>query len=244
MIDDHNDMLDLLAAYAVDSVSPPERARVEAALEGDPHLRSELDEHRAVLSVLAQAVDPYPSTPSALVWELISAEIDGANEVSPKLASVRDIQKQKRFTKWTATISFAAMGLALLLGVSVFQLQQERNTPAIETAIQDLLGDPSATVATLEPAGDLAAEARIVFGTDGVGYLYADSLPALDASRTYQLWAIVDDRVISAGVLGSDPENSPFQVVGDVAGFAITEEVAGGVPVSEGATVAVWLRNA
>jgi anti-sigma-K factor RskA len=244
MIANRDDMRDLLAAYAVDSVSPQERAKVEAALAEDHQLRIELDEHRTVLSVLAEAVDPYPSTPSPLVWDRIASEIEGANEVSPKLVSVRDIQKQKRFTKWTATMAFAAMALALLLGVSVFQLQQERGTPALETAIQELLDDPSATVATLEAAGDVAAEARIVLGTDGVGYVYADSLPALDASRTYQLWAIVGDRVISAGVLGADPDDSPFQIVGDVAGFAITEEVAGGVPVSEGETIAVWLRNA
>ncbi|NND01410.1 MAG: hypothetical protein HKN91_01355 [Acidimicrobiia bacterium] len=240
----NDDMHDLLAAYAVDAVSPEERSIVEVALAGDPQLRKELDEHRTVLALLAEAVDPHPSTPSPLVWDQISAEIAGVDEVSPKLASVRDIQAQKRFSRWTATLAFAAMALALLLGVSVFQLQQERGTPAFETAIQELLDDPSAIVATLEAAGTVNADARIVLGSDGVGYVYADSLPVLDASRTYQLWAIVDDRVISAGVLGADPDNSPFQVVGDVAGFAITEEVAGGVPVSEGETIAVWLRNA
>ncbi len=239
-----DDIHDLLAAYAVDSVSPEERAIVELALSRDPQLRGELDDHRVVLGILADAVDPHPSTPSPLVWQRITAEIDGAEEVSPRLASVRDIQKQRRFSKWTATMAFAAMALALLLGVSVYQLQQERRTPVFEAAIQELLDDPTATVATLEAAGDVAAEARIVLGADGVGYVYADNLPPLDASRTYQLWAIVDDRVISAGVLGADPDDSPFQVVGDVAGFAITEEVAGGVPVSEGETIAVWLRNA
>ena len=174
----------------------------------------------------------------------IVATIDGSGEVAPELASVRDIQKQRRFTRWTATMAFAALALALLLGVSVYQLQEERGTAPTEAAIQDLLDDPNSTLATLEAAGEVAAEARIVLGDDGVGYVYADSLPAIDASRTYQLWAIVDDRVISAGVLGNDPDNSPFQVVGEVAGFAITEEVAGGVPVSEGETIAVWLRNA
>lgn len=36
---------------------------------------------------------------------------------------------------------------------------------------------------------------------------------------------------------------SQFQVDGDVAGFAITEEIAGGVVVSEGGTVSRWLRD-
>lgn len=244
MIANRDEMFDLVAAYAADAVSAEERLQIEAALGRDPELRAELDEHRAVLSTLAQAVDPRPSTPSPLVWERIAGQIEGADEVSPKLASVRDIQTQKRFTKWTATMSFAALALATLLGISVLQLQQQRSTPAVEAAIQDLLDDPAATVATLTGVDDNTADARIVYGADGVGYVFTDTLPALDPSRTYQLWAIVDDRVISAGVLGADPDNSPFQVVGNVTGFAITDEVAGGVPVSEGATVAVWLSNA
>ena len=239
-----DDMQDLIAAYALDSLEDDEKRQVEVALAADPELREALDDHRAVLAALASAVDPQPSTPSPLVWENIVARIDGAGDVGPKLASVHDLRSQRRFTRVTAALSVAAIALAALLGVSVIRLQQERTEPGVVTAIQDLLEDPTATVVILDAAEGREAEARIVVGEDGVGYVYADSLPALDASRTYQLWAVVDDRVISAGVLGNDPDNSPFQVVGDIAGFAITEEVAGGVPVSEGETVAVWLRNA
>lgn len=244
MITNREEIRDLVAAYAVDALDPFEKSRVERLLDADAELRADLDEHHAVLAVLAQAVDPRPSTPSPLVWEAISSQIEGTGEVVPKLASVGDIQKQRRFSRWTATLALSSMALAVLLGVSVLQLQRESGTEPLQNAIQELLEDPTATVATLSAAGDIAAEARIVLGADGVGYVYADTLPQLDQSRTYQLWAIVDDRVISAGVLGADPDNSPFKVVGDVAGFAITEEVAGGVPVSEGETIAVWLRNA
>lgn len=237
-------MLGFIAAYAADAVDPAEALRVEAAMADDITLRDELDEHRAVLAVLAEAVDPNPSTPSPLVWESIVGQIEGADEVSPQLASVRDIQTQRRFTKWTAALSAAALALVVVLGVSVLQLQRDGDTPPTDVAIQQLLEDPAATVATLAAVNETSAEARIVVGADGIGYVYADNLPVLDETRTYQLWAIVDDRVISAGVLGSDPDNSPFQVVGDIVGFAITEERAGGVPVSEGEAVAVWMRNA
>jgi anti-sigma-K factor RskA len=240
----HDDLHDLIAAYALDSLDDAEARQAEVALAADPALRRELDDHHAVLAALANAVDPHPSTPSPMVWQNIVAQIDGAGDVGPKLASVYELRTQRRFTRVTAALSVAAIALAALLGVSVVRLQQERTEPAVEAAIQQLLDDPAATVVTLAAAEGLAAEARIVVGADGVGYVYADNLPVLAEDRTYQLWAVVDDRVISAGVLGNDPDNSPFQVVGDIAGFAITEEVAGGVPVSEGATVAVWLRNA
>lgn len=244
MTQPREEVLDLIAAYAVDALEPDERRRAEVALATDRELRAELDEHHAVLAILATAVDPLPSTPSFQVWERITDAIDGTDEVSPPLASVHDIRTQQRFTKWSAALSFAAIAMAVLLGVSVIQLQRARQTPAVDVAIQELLDDPTAVVATLTAVDDSSTEARIVLGADGVGYVYADSLPVLDPTRTYQLWAIVEDRVISAGVLGHDPDNSPFQVVGAVVGFAITEEVAGGVPVSEGETVAVWLANA
>jgi len=241
---DRDAALDLVAAYAVDAIEPEEAARVEAMMATDISLQHALDHHHAVLAELAVAVDPNPSTPSPLLWANVAARIAGADEVSPRLASVRDLRAQKRFSRATAALAVAAIGLAALLSVSVVRLQQERTTPPIEAAIQELLEDPGSTVATLTGAGDATTQARIVLGAEGVGYVYSDTLPLLDTSRTYQLWAIIDDRVISAGVLGNNPEDSPFQIVGEVAGFAITEEVAGGVAVSEGETVAVWLRDA
>lgn len=244
MIANHEELTDLVAAYATDSLEAEERRLVEVALASDEQLRHELDDHHAVLATLAAAVDHNPSTPSNLVWERIAGQIGGIDEVTPKLASIHDIRSQRRVSRITAAVSIAAISLAAVLAVTVVRMQQERDPDPVAVAIQGLLEDPGATLATLSAADGSAAEARIVFGSNGIGYVYADSLPTLDSTRTYQLWAIVGDQVISAGVLGPDPDNSPFQVVGDIAGFAITEEVAGGVPVSEGETVAVWLRNA
>ena len=69
---------------------------------------------------------------------------------------------------------------------------------------------------------------------DGTGYLLTDDLPALDDSRTYQLWGQTGGGLISLGLLGANPgEVVPFQASGDIAALAITEEVAGGVGQSE-----------
>jgi hypothetical protein len=45
--------------------------------------------------------------------------------------------------------------------------------------------------------------------------------------------------VISAGVLGNNPEPATFTWTGDVSGFALTREVAGGVISSAGDVVSV-----
>ena len=90
---------------------------------------------------------------------------------------------------------------------------------------------PGASILPLSPASDGsgAATVSVVYQADGTGFLIGDALPELETDRTYQLWAIVDGRVISAGVLGNRPGVSPFQFVGDLDGLVVTEEAMGGV---------------
>ena len=77
---------------------------------------------------------------------------------------------------------------------------------------------------------------------DGTGYLAEHTLEPLPADRTYQLWAIVDGKAISAGILGPEPGVVPFHIDRDgFQGFAITEEVIGGVTSSENDPVVAWL---
>jgi anti-sigma-K factor RskA len=239
----------LLGAYALDAVSEDERRAVERFLETDEGLRNELDQYRSVAAVLAQAVDPVPSTPSPGVWDGIRAAIAGTTEVdaSPTpLTPTRELRKQRWFSWAAVAVSVAAVIVSVGLGIRVVDLQQrlddQQTEESLAAAVQAALADPSSTVATMrQPEGAREATASVVLGSNGVGYVYSDTLPALAADRTYQLWAIVDGRVISAGILGADPAISPFQVVGDVDGFAITDEVAGGVVTSENEAVAVWL---
>ena len=69
---------------------------------------------------------------------------------------------------------------------------------------------------------------------------FQPDLAPLDEARTYQLWVLTPDELaISAGVLGNDPAPSRFTWSGDVAGFALTREVAGGVETTAGDVVSV-----
>ena len=244
LTDEFDVAAELVAAYALDAVEGPDRTAAERALFRHPQLRDELDEFHAVLGVLATAVDPHPSTPSPRVWEGITREIVGGEPIDRDVAVVT-LRSQRRMSRLSTLLSVAAITLASVLSFGVYRLATDNDASPIDREISALLNDPTAEVVTLTAVQDSSpSSAHIVLGADGVGYVYADTLPALNENRTYQLWAIVDDRVISAGVLGADPGVAPFQVVGAVAGFAITEEVAGGVPVSEGDTVATWIRDA
>ncbi len=241
--DRHESHEDLIAAYARDALDASESVEVERILGQDPRLRAELDSYRSVAAVLAEAVETSPSTPSPAVWEGIASSIAGdADKAPPELSTVVTMRKQSRFFKLISGVSIAAIAATAVLAVSVVRLASSDDDPT-QVAISALLEDPQSEVVTLQGSDGVGADAKIVLGPDGVGYIFADTLPAIAADRTYQLWAVVGDEVISAGVLGADPEQSPFQVVGDVVGFAITNERAGGVPVSEGSLVAAWSRG-
>jgi anti-sigma-K factor RskA len=88
---------------------------------------------------------------------------------------------------------------------------------------------------------DGVAVAQVIVTTEGLGYVIpTEDLEALPSDRTYQLWVITpDELVISAGVLGAVPGPATFTWTGDIAGFALTREVAGGVVSSAGDVASV-----
>ncbi len=231
------ELRELLGAYAVDAIAPWEAQQVEELLERDPAALTEVEAHRETLAVLATAVAGDAEPPPRL-WDAITG---GLSDAPPPLLLVAAGTEatRRRFTPWLAGLAAAAaLVLVALAGVRAL----DRPEPTIERAAQSAVTAPGAEVVVLE--GDAGVQVRVALQPDGVGYVLEGGLPVLPADRTYQLWAIVGEEVISAGVLGADPAVTPFQVSGTLAGLAITEEVAGGVAVSENAPYAVWLRDA
>ena len=236
MTTSHESRLDLLAAYAVDAVDADERAIVDNLLTSDAEMRAELAEHHELLAILAQAVEVSPSTPSPAVWQGISARISGTAETqeAPEFTPVREAKRRRFTTRFLGIVAAGALAAAAVFGVQVANFDDGDLVAAADA----LRAESGTRVISLTDSGGLAVD--IVLGADGVGYIYADSLPDLAADRTYQLWAINDNGVISAGIFGTDGV-APFHIDGEVAGLAITEEVAGGVVASANDPVAVWL---
>jgi len=112
---------------------------------------------------------------------------------------------------------------------------------ALALASADLPGSINAELVNPTAGG---AVADVIVTTEGEGFIDGSALPTLAENRTYQLWAIVGERVISVGIMGNRPEISAFRVEGQLAGLAISEEILGGVVVSEQDPVGVWLDEA
>jgi hypothetical protein len=112
---------------------------------------------------------------------------------------------------------------------------------ALALASADLPGSINAELVNPTAGG---AVADVIVTTEGEGFIEGSALPTLAENRTYQLWAIVGERVISVGIMGNRPETTAFRVEGQLAGLAISEEILGGVVVSEQDPVGVWLDEA
>ena len=102
----------------------------------------------------------------------------------------------------------------------------------IRTAYRDAMADPDATRVVLK-SEDGTQRAVAVVEPGGLGVISLRELADLGPDRTYQLWGVIDDQVISLGVLGHRPAVEPFTVDGNLTALVVTEEAAGGVPTSQ-----------
>lgn len=255
----HDTIEELLAVYALDAVDQYERSLVEDHLSECSLCRAEVEKHREVAALMAgEAVEPPPH-----VWDGIISKIN-ATEPREELAPVVSLDSKRKplfsSTRWVAGVAAAAfIGLSAGLitqsqriGDLTSQItEQDRQITALaatlqsdplEQAVTAALADPAAQVTNLTAEGSTQTM-LIVLLPDGTGYVYQSNLETLPADATYQLWAVVDDKVISAGVLGNQPALVPFHLdPNGLQGLVITREVAGGVPQSEAEPVVAWFK--
>ncbi|MDX1690986.1 MAG: anti-sigma factor [Acidimicrobiia bacterium] len=219
---------ELVALYALGALEPQEAAEVERLLAADTGAAASFDAYLEVAASLGSGVAG-DATPA--LWDRIAADTRPAPVV----------ELRPRRTRILAAVAVAAVSLSAVLGVALFLQARDTAEPPLAVAVEQTR-EASGTV-VVPMTGDVTAE--VVLGSDGIGYVVPGDLPALDDASTYQLWAIVDDRVISAGVLGPRPGIAPFQVDPGVpvAGFALTVEVAGGVVTSDQPAASVGLLD-
>lgn len=246
---------DLVASLALDAVDEGERRDLDAYMVIDPILRKEYDEFSAQAAALATAVDPNPSPPPPAVWDAIHETLEGHDAALPGLPPVAKRSRDR--TPWWSRIrlgrlvAVAAMLAVFAVGAAAGVTLARSDSPDLASLASASLADPTSSVVTLtgqEGFEDVSVD--IVLGVDGTGYVIDNTLPETAADRTYQLWLIIPDTdggpdplVVSAGVLGRSPVVAAFTAESDVIGFAVTEEPAGGVEASEGATVALWVAG-
>lgn len=220
---EHEEIEGLLGAYALDAVDDPDRHEIERHLESCPVCRTEVSRHREVAALVSGPEQPPPDH----VWERIRARLEDSREV---LASAPVVRRPRPGSqRLAAALAAAALVAVGFLGWRVVELEGRiERGGSVLAAAEAALADPDGRRLVLR-SDDAALAADVVLLPDGTGYLFQNNLEPLSADRTYQLWAMVGERPISAAVLGSDPEVTAFRVGEGTGALAITEERAGGV---------------
>ena len=254
----HTEVTDLLGVYALDAVDGDERQAVERHLQDCANCRREVSEHREVAGLLASGWLPAPEG----LWDRIAARLEETprplrmplaavtQEVPPPTPPpawepppappspvVRlDEERRRRRPLGAMGRAVAAVGIAAsvavmgLLGVAALNGGDEPDD-LIDVAAAAAERPDARKVVMRSPDGTLSADAVVL--SDGTGYVLETNLPELPADRTYQLWAVVGTSKISVGVLGRRVGPLAFHAAADVSAFAITNETAGGVIVSQ-----------
>lgn len=261
------ELMELLGAYALDAVADDERAAIDELLDVDAEAREELARCRDATERLAGPdVPPPPGLWEGLAARLetepqvpaVDAGVatdptdhDGGATAGDTVGSRaddagHDIGDVVRFPsaapypsrperKPLLTLAAAAAIVIALVSAAVVLL---RDDPP--STVEDLAG--AALADGRHDVVDLAVDgvvvAQIAFDDEGSGYFVSGALTALPDDRTYQLWGVEGEQVISLGVLGHEPSTVAFHSDGIVDAFVLTDERAGGVGQSEGSVVA------
>jgi hypothetical protein len=248
----HCEAAGFLGAYALHALDDDERARVELHVSDCRACQVEVSEHREVVACLA----PGSATAPDGLWDRIAASLEEAPPplempVVPPAPVVPIERAHRRRTPLAIAAAVAAVAAVAVIGVLGLKvLDDERrirdlasDTPAreLDRTVRAAVADPTARRIELVSV-DKQLRADTVVLPDGTGYLVSSNLPELRPARTYQLWALVGTSKISVGVLGTKPGATGFKAAPDASGFAITEEVAGGVVATEKSPVVVGRR--
>jgi hypothetical protein len=237
----HDEIRELLGAFALDAVDQHEAAEVRAHLAVCPACAAEVDEHHEITGMLANSGGDAP----AHLWERIEAQLEtapraGSPALRDDLASRRAPRSARATTGFGVRVIAAAAVVIVIaaLSVQVVRLDgragvAQEGTPQqqIARAAQSALADPAALHVALDSATSSTPLAEIAVLPSGAAFLVNDALPNLPADRTYQLWGLVGSRLISLGLLGAHPTDVSFDVGsrGLVTRYAVTDERSGGV---------------
>jgi anti-sigma factor RsiW len=233
----HAEAVTFLGVYALDALDGDEREAVEAHVRDCGACQTEVSQHREVAAVLA--APGWARAPEGL-WDRIAGSLEEAppplEMPLPPVVPIQSARRRSRPVQVAAAIAaVAAFALVGVLGLKVVDdgrridrmREQAQGTELGHTA-EAALADPAARRVDMRST-DTRLTAQAVVLPDGTGYLVRSNLPELAPDRTYQLWALVGTSRISVGVLGPKAGVTGFKASGEASGFAITQEVAGGV---------------
>jgi anti-sigma-K factor RskA len=182
-----DDIVEAIAAYALDALPPEEEARVVTYIAAHPEADALLEEYRSIVGLI-----PYAAAPSAPPPYVR----DGV------LRSIRGEQSRKRRrlmppVRYRFVSAFAACALLLLLVWNIGLQVRTAPAPANPNApISDILSAQGLMTFAMDPQSDAPNASGRVYLTPDLSQaaMAVWKLPPLPSDRTYQLWFRLDDQ--------------------------------------------------
>jgi anti-sigma-K factor RskA len=225
----HDEIEELLGAYALDALDEDERQEIDDHLVTCPRCRAEVAAHREVTALLGNVSGDVPAGAPDHLWDRISASLQ---EEPPVLAPVARPRSWRRFAV-IVPLGAVAAGLILtvgLLAAKVSNLNQQVTSLGAGQGVSSVILNPAHKTVELNSANARWRTEAVVLPS-GQGYLIDPSMPAIGSSKTFQLWALSNGKVVSLGVLGPRPDGVPIRVEPTMTLLMITAEPLGGTPV-------------
>ncbi len=221
-----DDVHHLAAAYALDALDPDERAVFETHLEGCAACRADVADFTDVAGDLAAAT---AATPPPSMRDAVLTEIAQTRQERP---AVRQIAEARRRPRSGLLLAVAAAVVGLIAGAAIVLTVIDRGSDA-----DVVLSAPDAISTPLEGT---EGTVRVVWsGELGQAVLLGDGLADPGDGREYELWAIVEDGPLPAGLF--TPDDGSVEAVFDLdpaatspAAWGITNEPEGGSPAPTG----------
>ncbi len=238
----------MIESYVLGMAGEQEAAELVKLSRQYPEIREAIDAFEAALekAAVANAMPP-PDTTKQKLFEILDA-----SEARP--APVVAISRRFNLVKYIAAASIILLIASALLNVYFYTqfksasaaylaLVVEKNTLLVEnqhtqTKMLDmyqsmqLMSDP--TVAKVPMPGVPGHESNLVtafWDTKSKDvYVLLNQLPEAPTGKQYQLWAMVDNKPVDAGVIGSCAGLCKMKNIPKASLFAITLEDKGGSP--------------
>jgi anti-sigma-K factor RskA len=243
-----DDILDLLTAYALNTLEPEEIAHVVKLLGEQPELRSVLAQLRATADQLPYAL-PEVEPPADLRQRVLDRATGRAQPVR-QAAPTRPAGRARGWILALGSLAALAIIAVVFTWLQLTSVQSElartqsdlvqargeleRTQTQQQQVVNTLL--EAATIATLNDAGSGGNSGKLVRAADGRAVLAAQ-LPPLQAGRVYQLWLIQGQNApVSAGTFKVDPQGhglltlTPAQQALAADTVAVTDEPDPGSP--------------
>ncbi|MEN8183073.1 MAG: anti-sigma factor [Myxococcota bacterium] len=268
---EHLELRELAVLHALGVLEGEDETRFLAHVaEGCSECEAAVREARTVGDALAGAVPPVPPSREGRDRLLARVHADAAGREARREPGIPRWRPALGLAAGLALVALGGLSLRLALSVGEererrISLEQtlagersargeaedarrvaEQELAAARDTLEVLTGAGARTLALAGtgPAGGASARA-FVDPERGRLLLYVYDLPPAPPGRTYQVWVLVGDRPVSAGVFDVSPEGGTSydaQEVDDLApgvGVAVTIEPEGGVPAPTGPMVLV-----